>query len=1025
MFGMRKPTGWLAIVLLTSIAFAGDSPPDAKPSYRPAARIVPADPWPSRKKVYAPKSERLDHPPMLNPIPAVPSVAYGGPVSFGPYTSVQVNVNGTGNNVPNDAANEPTLAIDPRDPNRMAIAWRQFDTVASNFRQLGRAYSTDGGATWTFPGVLDPGQFRSDPVLSVDGFGVFYLASLSSTTSVEVFRSTDGGAYWVGPFDAYGGDKPWLVADRRLSGLGAGFIAQFWTAQYSCCPPGDFSRSINSALAFQSPIAIPPPSMKWGTMDTGPDGTLYLIGATSDQMGHVFARSSNAMDPVVAPTFELIKNVSLGGQTGGFGGFSGPNPTGLLGQVWLVAHPTRAGHLYVLGSVIPATPDPMEVMFIRSTDNGQSWSEPVRVNDDPPETNAWQWFGTFSIAPNGRLDAAWNDTRTTGKETDSAVFYSYSHDQGVTWSPNVQVTPVFNSHAGFPQQAKLGDYYHMISDNGGANLAYAATFNGEQDIYFLRIPRDCNDNGIDDDCDVACGEVGSRCDVPGCGESSDCNGNFVPDECEPDDDCNENKFRDICEIGSNPDLDCNMNGILDACEEVQDCNNNGISDLCDIANGTSLDCNGNGVPDECDIARGSSEDRDFNGVPDECLGACCLCFGCEALALFECAQQKGSFGGGGTICADPGVCHAASPANNHCVEATNLGSAAPIELALDNHCASGDPFASGMVPCPAPQPFGADLWYRYTAPCTGALRVSMCENTNFDAILAVYGGEDLCQCPLPETPAFSCADDSCGIGGGPPFVEIGVTAGRCYLIRAGGWNGSVGTGSLSLEYSTPCTPPPLVAEPGGLEKNRFISLVVPPNLSGNQCALRVRLTSLHDAPEPSDAPDFSAFEGQHRYVALFRDEFDEPVFECPDPPFGQYRCARLSCVPEYRDWAAELNNEVLHVTGNAIVPLSRYDVAWLPNACLGQEASCPSASTELLIRTALWGDVIPGQLDMKDIAGLTDKIKQLTSAPRMPHAVLVPDEPRPHTRPVNVIDLGNAVNALGGVAYPFPISSCP
>ncbi len=61
----------------------------------------------------------------------------------------------------------------------------------------------------------------------------------------------------------------------------------------------------------------------------------------------------------------------------------------------------------------------------------------------------------------------------------------------------------------------------MLSDNLGVNVAYAATFNGEQDVYFLRIgPWDCNGNQIDDAEDIA-------------NEASlDCNGNGVPDECE-------------------------------------------------------------------------------------------------------------------------------------------------------------------------------------------------------------------------------------------------------------------------------------------------------------------------------------------------------------------------------------------------------------------------------------------------------------------------------------------------------------
>ena len=54
---------------------------------------------------------------------------------FGPFTSFQVNVDASGNNITGDAANEPSIAVDPTNHNRMAIGWRQFNSVISNFRQ--------------------------------------------------------------------------------------------------------------------------------------------------------------------------------------------------------------------------------------------------------------------------------------------------------------------------------------------------------------------------------------------------------------------------------------------------------------------------------------------------------------------------------------------------------------------------------------------------------------------------------------------------------------------------------------------------------------------------------------------------------------------------------------------------------------------------------------------------------------------------------------------------------------------------
>jgi hypothetical protein len=34
---------------------------------------------------------------------------------------------------------------------------------------------------------------------------------------------------------------------------------------------------------------------------------------------------------------------------------------------------------------------------------------------------------------------------------------------------------------------KIGDYYQLVSVAGGAYLAFSATFNGEQDVYLLRL----------------------------------------------------------------------------------------------------------------------------------------------------------------------------------------------------------------------------------------------------------------------------------------------------------------------------------------------------------------------------------------------------------------------------------------------------------------------------------------------------------------------------------------------------------
>ncbi len=162
----------------------------------------------------------------------------------------------------------------------------------------------------------------------------------------------------------------------------------------------------------------------------------------------------------------------------------------MVGQLFLAVD--RSGtstnnNIYMLASVRPPGSNGTDVMFVRSTNGGQTFSAPKRVNDDPVNPNKWHWFGTFAVAPNGRLDSVWLDTRNAANNTDSQLFYSYSLDAGNTWSPNVAVSIPFNPFLGYPNQDKMGDYITMVSDNTGGNVAYAATFNLEEDIYYVRV----------------------------------------------------------------------------------------------------------------------------------------------------------------------------------------------------------------------------------------------------------------------------------------------------------------------------------------------------------------------------------------------------------------------------------------------------------------------------------------------------------------------------------------------------------
>ncbi|MEQ1823782.1 MAG: sialidase family protein [Fimbriimonadaceae bacterium] len=404
-------------------------------------------------------------------------------VIFGSFISRQVNVNAQGQNIIGDAANEPSLAVDPNNRNRIAVGWRQFDNVASNFRQAGNGYTTDGGNTWRSNTVFTPGTFRSDPVLGVDAAGKFYYNSLMETFFDDVWGSTNGGASWLNLGPATGGDKQWMTIDRSNS-TGKGFLYQAWSTAGNNYGGRQFSRSTNGSATWMDPINIPT-SPVWGTLDFASNGDLYVCGMSNP---FTFLRSSNAKNAAVTPTFDRVTSVEMGGSIV-FGSFV--NPAGLLGQCWIATDRSTGankGNIYMLCSVGVDNANPCDVNFVRSTNGGLTWSAPRRLNSDPANRGAHHWFGTLSVAPNGRLDACWNDSRANPGTPLSALYFCSSFDGGLTWTPNVQVSPVFNPSIGYPNQDKMGDYIGMVSDNGGADIAYAATHNGEEDIWHLRIP---------------------------------------------------------------------------------------------------------------------------------------------------------------------------------------------------------------------------------------------------------------------------------------------------------------------------------------------------------------------------------------------------------------------------------------------------------------------------------------------------------------------------------------------------------
>jgi hypothetical protein len=90
----------------------------------------------------------------------------------------------------------------------------------------------------------------------------------------------------------------------------------------------------------------------------------------------------------------------------------------------------------------------------------------------------------------------------------------------------------------------------------------------------------------------------------------------------------------------------------------------------------------------------------------------------------------------------------------------------------------------------------ANIWYCYTATCTGEVTVSLC-GSNYDTKLAIYNG---CGCYPGLGAMIGYNDDSCGQQSEATFT---ATAGNQYLIEIGGYGSATGQGVLSIGCAGP------------------------------------------------------------------------------------------------------------------------------------------------------------------------------------------------------------------------------
>ena len=142
-----------------------------------------------------------------------------------------------------------------------------------------------------------------------------------------------------------------------------------------------------------------------------------------------------------------------------------------------------------------------------------------------------------------------------------------------------------------------------------------------------------------------------------------------------------------------------------------------------------------------------------------------------------------------------------APANNECSGATAIGDAS---TAFNTFGATN---SANAIPASCNDAGGTainkDVWFKYTASCSGIASASTCGTAGFDTNIAVYDGA---ACPGASTAVLACNDTGAGCTSGTSTVEWEAVEGATYYIRLGSPDAGAGTGTLvtSCTAVNPC-----------------------------------------------------------------------------------------------------------------------------------------------------------------------------------------------------------------------------
>ncbi|HAY34952.1 MAG TPA: T9SS type A sorting domain-containing protein [Ignavibacteria bacterium] len=303
--------------------------------------------------------------------------------------------------------------------------------------------TTNGGINW----ILNNPSYHSstccDPWSTYTGNGVLIYAS--GVNGQYVYRSTNNGLNWGLPIlSVAGNDRNHVSAEYTGKGPYANYV-------YAGITPGNFGRSTDAGLTWTTTFT-PSNTQPGCYIAVGPNGAIdggcviYVTNTgTNASRTYNFYRSTDG-----GATFTLRSSQNFVTSVGTI------NSVGrhVINNARTAPHPKIAmdnsngpnrGRLYLVYATNnpPGNGNRPDVWLRYSTDQGATWSDTNRVNDNVNPTLSDQWFPEISCErENGRLYIHWYDDRNNPTGFGVDVYATYTEDGGLTFKPNQRLTNV-------------------------------------------------------------------------------------------------------------------------------------------------------------------------------------------------------------------------------------------------------------------------------------------------------------------------------------------------------------------------------------------------------------------------------------------------------------------------------------------------------------------------------------------------------------------------------------------------------